>query len=330
MSKKFFSKIFGLLAFNLLLSAGLSVPALSHAQTAWPSKPVRLVVTFPPGGVTDVLARTLADKLSTSLKESFIVDPKGGAGGNIGADVVAKAKPDGYTFGIATDNLFTINSLLYRKMSFNPATDLVPVATLVSFSQLLTCNPALKIKTLDGLFQLAKKKNLTYASGGAGVPGHLAMELLLSKADVSMTHVPYKGAVPAATDILGNQVDCGFLPGPTVIPFVATEKLVALAVSSEKRSPLAPTVPTVAEAGIPGFDASFNLILFAPAGTPQAIISKMSDEIAGILAQPDVIERLKSVDLTPVGAGPAQTNKILATSGSIWISVVKRLDLRLD
>ena len=313
-----------------LLFAALAAFAAPSSAQSWPQRPVRVVITFPPGGVTDVLARTVAEKLTTALKQPFVVEPHGGAGGNIGGELVAKARPDGHTFGIATDTLWTINPLIYRKMSFEPARDLLPVMVMASFAQVLTCNPALGAKTLDALIQLGKRQPLSYASGGAGVPGHLAMELLLSRAGVSMTHVPYRGAAPASADIIGNQVNCGFLPGPTVMPHVNSGRLVALAVSSEQRSPLAPDVPTVAESGFPGFNATFKLVLFAPAGTPQAILDTLTRETATALADPAVMARLRAVDLAPIGANAAHTRKALADDAEMWTPVVRKIDLKLD
>jgi tripartite-type tricarboxylate transporter receptor subunit TctC len=201
---------------------------------------------------------------------------------------------------------------------------------MASFAQVLTCNPALNVKTLDELIQLGKRQPLSYASGGAGVPGHLAMELLLSRAGVSMTHIAYRGAVPAVTDIIGNQVNCGFLPGPTVMPHVNAGKLIALAVSSVQRSPLAPNVPTVAETGFAGFNATFKLVLFAPAGTPQAILDTLTRETASALADPELMKRLQAVDLTPIGANAAQTRKALADDAEVWTPVVKKIELKLD
>jgi tripartite-type tricarboxylate transporter receptor subunit TctC len=268
--------------------------------------------------------------MGNALKQSFVVDPRGGSGGNIGGDIVAKAKPDGYTLGITTDTLFTINPQIYSKMSFDPAKDIVPVATLASFAQVLVCHPSLPARNVQELVALTKQRNLSYASGGVGVPGHLAMELLLYRSGVSMTHVPYRGAVPATTDILGHQVDCGFLPGPTVLPHVATGKLMALAVSSAKRSPIAPQVPTVSESGMPGFDASFKLVLFAPSNTPAAILETLSREAISAASNPEVIAKFRSNDLLPVGVGPEATRKLLAEDILTWTPVVRKIELSAE
>jgi len=313
----------------LLLAAMAAVTTWAHAQ-AWPDRSVRIVLTFPPAGVTDVAARLVAERMNNALKQPFVVDPRGGGGGNVGADLVAKARPDGYTFGITTDTLFTINPQIYAKMPFDPAKDLVPVVTLASFAQVLVCHPSVPAKNVQELVALAKQRKLTYATGGVGVPGHLAMELLLFRAGASMTHVPYRGAVPATTDILGHQVDCGFQPGPTVLQHVNAGKLVALAVSSAKRSPVMPQVPTVSESGLSGFDASFKLILFAPASTPTPILDALAREAIAAVANPDVAAKLRSNDLQPIGVGAEATRKLLADDVQTWTPVVRKIDLKAE
>lgn len=313
----------------LLAAVAVAAPPLTFAQ-AWPERAVRIVLTFPPAGVTDIAARLLAERINNALKQPFVVDPRGGGGGNVGADLVAKAKPDGYTFGITTDTLFTINPQIYTKMPFDAAKDLVPVATLASFAQVLVCHPSVPAKNLQELVALSKQRNITYASGGVGVPGHLAMELMLFRTGASMTHVPYRGAVPATTDIMGHQVDCGFQPGPTVLPHVNAGKLNALAVSSSKRSPLMPQVPTVSESGLSGFDASFKLVLFAPAGTPAPILETLSREAIAAVSNNEVAAKLRSNDLLPIGVGAEASRKLLADDVLTWTPVVRKIDLKAE
>lgn len=314
---------------SFLLLVAVVVPSLTFAQ-AWPDRTVRIVLTFPPAGVTDIAARLVAERLNNALKQPFVVDPRGGGGGNVGADLVAKAKPDGYSFGITTDTLFTINPQIYTKMPFDAAKDLVPVATLASFAQVLVCHPSVPAKNVQELVALSKQRNITYASGGVGVPGHLAMELMLFRTGASMTHVPYRGAVPATTDIMGHQVDCGFQPGPTVLPHVNAGKLTALAVSSAKRSPLMPQVPTVSESGLSGFDASFKLVLFAPAGTPAPILETLSREAIAAVANTEVAAKLRSNDLQPIGVGAEASRKLLADDVLTWTPVVRKIDLKAE
>ena len=309
----------------------LALAALcTTAAHAWPVKPVRMLITFPPGGPSELVTRLVNEKLQDSLKQPFVVENRAGAGGNVGADVVVKAAPDGHTFGITTDTLFTVNPLVYARMTFDPWKDLVPVALLGSFSQTMVCNPSVPVKDLAELITLAKRERVTYASGGPGVPGHLAAELLLSMTGSSMLHVPYKGPAAATTDVMGGQVQCGFLATPTVMPHVASGRLRALAVSTMKRSPIAPEVPTAAEAGAPGFDAPFYLVLFARSGTPDAVIAAMSRGVGTALGAPDLRERIAKADIEPLGGTPQEAAKVLRAAADKWAPVVKRIGLRLE
>jgi tripartite-type tricarboxylate transporter receptor subunit TctC len=300
------------------------------AAQSWPSKPVRMLITFPPGGPSEIVTRLVSERLQAELKQPFIIENRPGAGGNIGTQAVASSAPDGYTFGITTDTLFTVNPLVYRNMPFDPWSDIVPVTLLGSFSQMMVCNPSVQAKTLGELLQLAKRERLTYASGGPGVPGHLAAELLLSTSGITMLHVPYKGPAAAMTDVMGGQVHCGFLATPTVLPQVKAGKLTALAVSTSKRSPLAPDVPAAAEAGVPGFDAPFYLVLFAPSRTPADIVAAMNREVVKALDAASVKERAASLDVVTVGGAPEHATKVLKAAASKWAPVVQRIGLKLD
>jgi len=313
------------LAFVFMLCAFSTVNAQS-----WPAKPVRMLITFPPGGPSEILTRLVNERLQAALGQPFVVENRAGAGGNIGADVVAKGAPDGYLFGITTDTLFTVNPLVYRKMPFDPWGDIRPVTLLGSFSQMMVCNAGVPAKTLQELLALAKRDKLTYASGGPGVPGHLAAELLLSMTGTSMLHVPYKGPAAATMDVMGGQVNCGFLATPTVLPHVKSGKLNALAVSTAQRSPLAPEVPAAAEAGAPGFDAPFYLVLFAPKGLPADIAERMNREVSRALAAPEVKERAARLDVTTLGGSPEEATKVLKAAASKWAPVVQRIGLKLD
>ena len=305
----------------------LSAPALAQD---WPSRPVRMVVNFPPGGPSEIVTRLVDERLQAALGHPFVVENRPGASGNIGADVVAKAAPDGHVFGITPDTVYTVNPLIFSKMSFDPWADTIPVTLLGSFSQMMVCNPSLPVKTLGDLIELAKHRQLAYASGGPGVPGHLASELLLSMTGVTMLHVPYKGPAPATADVVGGQLPCGFLATPTVLPHVKAGRLRALAVSTTTRSPMAPDVPTVAEAGVAGYDAPFYLVLFAPKGTPAAIVSRMSAEVSKALADPQVKQRAAGLDVVTLGGSPEQALATLQASARKWEPVVKRIGLKLD
>jgi len=312
----------------------LTVAALCAAHAAqpqdWPSKPVRMLITFPPGGPSEIVTRMVNARLQGVLKQPFIVENRVGASGNIGADAVAKAVPDGHLFGVTTDTLFTVNPLVFGKMPFDPWNDIVPVTLLGSFSQMMVCHPSVQAKTLAELLQLARREKLTYASGGPGVPGHLAAELLLSMTSTSMLHVPYKGPAAATTDVVGGQVHCGFLATPTVLPQVKAGKLTALAVSTAKRSPLAPDVPAAAEAGAPGFDAPFYLVLFARKGVPEAILARMNREVVKALESPEVRERAAVLDVVTLGGTPQDAAKVLKEAAAKWAPVVQRIGLKLD
>ena len=312
------------------LTAALLCAAPAAQPQDWPSRPVRMLITFPPGGPSEIVTRMVNERLLGVLKQPFIVENRTGASGNVGADAVAKAAPDGHLYGITTDTLFTVNPLVFGSMPFDPWNDLVPVTLLGSFSQMMVCNPSVQAKTLAELLQLARREKLTYASGGPGVPGHLAAELLFSMTSTSMLHVPYKGPAAATTDVVGGQVHCGFLATPTVLPQVKAGKLTALAVSTIKRSPLAPDVPAAAEAGAPGFDAPFYLVLFARKGVPEPILARMNREVVKALESPEIRERAAGLDVVTLGGTPQDAAKVLREAAAKWAPVVRRIGLKLD
>ncbi len=301
---------------------------LAQAQ-GFPNKVVKIVVAFPPGSPGDTAVRILGEKLQASLKQPFIVENRPGAGGNIGSEVVARSPADGYTILEGPDTMLTVNPALYKKLPFKPE-DLVPLTYLANFSQMLVCNPSVKAKTLKELLALAKKEKITSASGGNGVPGHLALELLKSSTGADFVHVPYKGPAPATQDLLGGQVQCGFLASPVVAPHVKAGKLVGLAVSGTTRSAIAPEVPTVVEAGVPGYDATFAEVLFVPKGTPEPVMKLLQEEIAKALRLPDVREKLLANDQDPVGSTPAESAARLKRDADKWGKVVKAINLQLD
>jgi tripartite-type tricarboxylate transporter receptor subunit TctC len=296
----------------------------------WPAKPIRIVINFPPGGPSEILTRLIGERLLPAIGQTLVIENRPGASGNIGAEAVARAAPDGYTFGVTPDTLYTVNPLVYQKMPFSPTADLVPVILLGSFSQMLVCNPSVPVKTLGDLIAFAKREKLAYASGGAGVPGHLASELLLSMTGVSMLHVPYKGPAPATTDVVAGQVPCGFLATPTVLPHVKAGRLNALAVSTRARSPIAPDVPTAEEAGVAGFDAPFYLVLFAPKDTPQAIVARMNAEVGKALAETGLKQRVAALDIVTLGGSPQDARATIEATAVKWAPVVKRIGLKLD
>ncbi len=311
------------------LCAFTAAPLGAIAQ-AWPAKPVRILITFPPGGPSEILTRLVNEKLQAALGQPFVVENRAGAGGNVGADVVAKSPPDGYLFGVTTDTLFTVNPHVYTRMPFDVWKDIVPVTLLGSFSQTMVCNPSVPVKSLRDLLDLAKRERITYASGGPGVPGHLAAELLLSMTSTNMVHVPYKGPAAATADVMGGQVNCGFLATPTVMPQIKSGKLKGIAVSTTTRSPLAPDIPTAAEAGVAGFDAPFYLVLFAPKEISAQVMGAMNREVVKALSAPEIKQRAAGLDVVTLGGSPEEAAATLRTIAAKWAPVVKRIGLKLD
>ncbi len=301
----------------------------ARAQGAWPEKPVRIIVPLPPGGLSDIVLRPALERMQAALKQPLFIDNKPGAAGNVGAGEAARATPDGHTWLWTTDTLLTVNPHVYPRLGFQPD-DLVPVMRASAFSQTLVCHPGLGLKSVADLVGLARSKPLSYASGGAGSPGHLSSELFKSVAGIDLIHVPYKGPAPAVQDVMGGQVHCGFLAGPTVLPHVRAGKLTALAVSGATRSPLLPDVPTVSESGYPGFDATFSLVLFAPKGVPGPVIETMSKALRAALTQADGVERLRQSDQAVVASSPTEAAARLALDSKTWGAVVKRLGLQPD
>lgn len=313
------------------IACTFAVAPAASAQADWPSRPIRIVVAFPAGSPGDIASRLVADKLGQALRQPVVVENRPGAGGNIGADVVAKSPADGYTFLQGPDTIVTVNPTLYRKLNFKPG-DLAPVITLARFNQMLVCAPSSGIRTLSDLATKARSapEGLNYASGGPGVPGHLAMEMYLTQAGLKMTHVPYKGPSPAMQDVLAGQVPCGYLASPVVTPMVKAGKLVGLAVSGSTRSVLAPQVPTMAEAGVTGYDASFSELLLAPKGTPDAIVRRMNEEISRIVKLPEVRTKLLASDLEPAPDQPAALARQIETDTAKWQAVIRRVGVYLD
>ena len=312
-----------------LVAATALACALGASAQTWPDKTVKFIVPLPPGGPSEIVLRSAMEKMQATLKQPLVLENKPGAAGNLGAAEVARATPDGYTWLFTTDTLFTVNPHVYEKLAFKTG-DLQPVMRASAFSQTLVCNPALGVKTVADLVRRAKEKQVSYASGGAGSPGHLSTEQFKTAAGIQMLHIPYKGPAPAMQDVIGGQVDCGFLAGPTVLPHVRSGKLVALAVSGSRRSSLLPEVPTVAESGYPGFDSTYSLVLFAPRGTPAPVIQTMHAAMSAALKSPDVVEKLRTSDQVVVAESPADTVTRLTQDSNKWGEVARRINLRLE
>jgi tripartite-type tricarboxylate transporter receptor subunit TctC len=306
-----------------IAAVALVALALPAAAQQYPTKPVRVIVTTVPGPL-DTFARIICDKLASALKQPLVIENKAGAGGNIGAEIVAKSPPDGYTLLFALDTTFTVNPAIYKTMPFELAKDFIVISVPVTYGQMLAVNAAVPAKNVHELVELAKQKPLNYASGGNGSPSHLSFAYFLATSGVEMNHIPYKGTGQSIVDVVAGQVDSIFAVTTGVYPHVKSGKLRALAVSSAKRSEVAPEVPTVAEAGYPGFDASFAYVLLAPAGTPDDIVRTLAREMKNAMAAPDVREKNRAADYAATDLDPKQSAQWLKDKREHWARVVQR------
>ncbi len=306
----------------------LCLSGTALAQT-YPTKPVRVIVSTVPGPL-DTFARMVTEKLAASLNQPFIVENRAGAGGNIAAEQVAKAPADGYTLLFSIDTTFTVNPAIYKKLPFDPAKDFETISVPVTYGQMLAVHPSLPVNSVSELVALAKTKSLDYASGGNGSPSHLSFAYFLSTAGITMTHIPYKGTGQSIVDVMAGQVNAIFAVTTGVLPHVKSGKLKALAVSSAKRSTLAPELPTVAESGYPGFDASFAYALMAPAGTPKAITELLNTEVQKAMASPDSQEKNRIADYLSTGLNAQQSTAWLQENRERWGTVVKKAGITID
>lgn len=309
--------------------AALSLAAAGAMAEAYPDKPVRVVVTTVPGPL-DAFARAVLTQMGKRLKQPFVVDNKAGAGGNLGTEIVAKAPPDGYTLLFALDTTFTVNPSLYEKMPFDAAKDLAIVAVPVTYSQVLTVNPGIKANNVAEFVKLAKTTKMTYASGGNGSPSHLTMAAFLSTAGIEMTHIPYKGTGQSVVDVISGQVDSLFAVGSGVLPHAKAGKLRALAISGAQRSAATPELPTVAESGYPGFNASFAYVLAAPAGTPNEIVQLLAKEVALAMETPEVRELNRIADYAPTNLGAQESAAWLRDARKRWADVIRTAKIVLN
>ena len=314
-------------------ATGAFAPFAAQAQsTDWPTKPVRWVVPFPPGGAMDAIARILGEKAGKTLGQSFVIENKPGAGGNIGADLVAKAPADGHTIMITSIGMAT-NKPLYGKLSYDPVKDFAPVSLLAVVPNVLVTNQTQpNVKSVADVIAAARKEpgKLAYASAGNGTSIHLAGEMFTSLAKVEMLHVPYKGSGPAVSDLLGGQVNYMFDSITSAKPHLQSGKLRALAVTTAKRSKALPNVPTMAEAGVAGYDVSPWFAVFAPAGTPKAVVAKINKALLDAMKQPDVIERLDAIGAEPVGSTPEEMATHLARETAMWTKLITERGIKLD
>jgi len=312
------------LASALLLAATIAAAPAAIAQPASTARPIHIVVTFTPGGAPDILARLIAEKLTAAWSQSVMVDNKPGAGGNTGADFVAKAPPDGLTIVVGTVGTHAINGALYAKMPYDMVKDFAPITLLATTPNLLVVNNDVRARTLAELIALGKREGkMTFASSGSGTSIHVSGELFKTMTGIDMTHVPYKGRASAIPDLLGGRVTMMFDNMPSSLPLVKEGKLRALGVTSLKRSAAAPDIPTIAEQGLPGFEAVSWFALFAPAGTPKPVVDRLQVEVKRILALPDIAAKLAEAGLDVVGSTPDELAAYQRAEIAKWAKVVK-------
>lgn len=305
------------------------VPGTAAVEVGYPVRPVRIVVPQSPGGTTDFTARLVAPQLSDRLGQPVVIDNRSGAGSLVGADLVAKAAPDGYTLLVIASALSIIPSM-YKKVPFDPVRDFAPVTTLSSYPNLVVVHASVPANSVRELIALAKAKpgKLNYASGGAGTGPQLQAELFKSMAGIDIVHVPYKGGGPALTALLGGEVQIYFAPIPSALPLLKAGKLKALAVTSAKRTPAAPELPSMAEAGLPGFDESTWNGLLAPARTPPAIITKLNSEVNALLKMPAMRERFATEGAEPSGTSPEAFAAIIKNEVAKWAKVIRAAGIK--
>ena len=315
---------------GLAIAAALILSSGAYAQT-YPAKPVRIVVGFPPAGATDIVARTISQKLAEALAQPVIVDNRAGAASNIAAELVATSPKDGYTLFLGTVST-SINPSLYRKLAYDPLRDFAPVTQVTGTPFVFVVHPSLPVKSVKEFIALARTRpgELNYGSAGSGSGAHLFVEMFAAMTHVKLQHVPYKGAAPAATAILSGETICMFENIVTVLPLARAGKLRALGVTTAKRSAAAPEMPTIAEAGVPGYDANAWFGIFAPAGTPQPIVDRLNAEIVKIVKLPETRERFLSLGAEPAGTSAAEFGAFFRNEVAKWGKVVKESGARVE
>ena len=306
------------------------------ASCAWaqqyPSKPVKVVVTFPPGSTPDIVGRALANRLQSATGQPFVVENRAGASGNIGADAVAKAAPDGYTLLVSTNGVFAINKFLYKSLPFDPDKDLVPVSLLATAPQMLVVQPKIGVHDFKQFIEYARRNpgKLSYGSVGAGSASHLTMELLKSTTGISIVHVPYKGFPPAVTDMLAGNIDTMFAIIPGVLQHVKAGAMTGLAVTALRRSALAPDVPSVAELGYPQLESLAWIGLGAPAGTPAAVLDRLSSDVVNSMREPEVRDLLGKQGFDIVASTPQEFSRWIHAEAQKWSAVIRQSGAKVD
>lgn len=320
------------------LAAGLSLALaanLAHAQTAantWPTRPLRLIVTFPPGGSSDTAARIVVPELAKRLGQPVVVDNRPGAGGGLGLDLVAKAPADGYTIVLASAGALTINSTLYPNLPYNPAHDFAPITLFGTSPFVLVATPGLPANNAKEVVALAKAQvgKLSYASGGSGTAMHLSGELFKAMTGSFILHVPYRGSAPAVLAVMSGETSLAIADIGSIQPQLKSGRLKVIGVMSKERSTLAPNMPTLAESGIPGYESSGWFAILAPAGTPPGIVARLNTEITTVLRLPEIRERFSSAGLEPLTSTPEQLVQLIKTETVKWARVIKASGAKVD
>jgi tripartite-type tricarboxylate transporter receptor subunit TctC len=320
------------IAASLTVTLCLMLAAASAQSQAWPSKPIRFIVPFPPGAATDLLTRTVAPKLGEGLGQQVVVDNRSGAGGMIGVELAAKSPPDGYTLVLATVGPIAINPSLYAKMPYDPVKELAPVTLAGNIFNVLIVHPALAARSVKALIALARARpgELNFGSSGAGAADHLSAELFQVMTKTKMVHIPYKGGPLAMVDLISGNLQLMFATVPTAIGLIKGGKVRAMAITNSKRFPLMPELPTVAEAGIPGFAVDNWCGVFATGGTPAGIVARLNAELVKVLAVPDVKKRLLENGIDAVSDTPEQFAAYIRAETTKWASVIKDANVKLD
>ena len=324
-------KPFAPIALAAALALGALAPQPAQAQS-YPNKPVRLVVPYAPGGATDIIARAAAIELTKTLGQPVIVENRAGAGGNVGSEMVAKSAPDGYTMVMSASSLHGITPFLYTKLNYDPNKDLAPVIVFASFANVLVLNPGVKANSVQELVSLAKAQpgKLTCASSGSGSTIHMSCEMFKQMLGLDITHVPYKGSGPAVSDLMGGQVNLMFDNIPSAISHIRSGKLRALATTGPKRAATLPDLPTVAEAGVPGYESTAWFGLAMPAGTPKAIVDRMNAEGQKAARAPDFVKRMTELGYEIVGGTPEQMGAMIQDEIRRWGPIVKASGAKVD
>jgi tripartite-type tricarboxylate transporter receptor subunit TctC len=311
----------------LALATALAAGPL--AAQGFPEKPVRIIVNFPPGGPSDILARSLGEKMSAALKQPFVVEARGGAGGNIGAEAVARSPADGYTVLFSIDTTFTVNPNLYKSMPFKPE-ELRLLMLMASSGLLVGVNPSVGATSLADFIAKGKRDTITFSSGSNGSPGHVAASILQDSAGVKVNHIPYKGNTPAVMAVVTGEVQAGILATTGLLPQVQAGKVKALAVTGRKRSPLMSDVPTTAEAGVPALEFEVMYVAFVPAATPASVVATLQKALADALAAPDVRERLQKLDMVIEAESGAPAEARLAKARERYAATIKATGMKID